>query len=174
MFMQQSGIIENKVEKSGLITLDLAKFYPTIPIIEFDIAPFLFHGLMLKEKEYREKLSEVNWSDFQGKVIATFCSTDAILQPWAFMLVVQHAKAYAERVIKGTANEVQTQLLLEALLGHDWSHYANKRVLVKGCGDKVITDAFYALAAEKLIEAGAERVMYGEACSFVPIYRKPK
>lgn len=167
-----SVIIENKVAKSGLITLDLETFYPKQEIIPFDIAPFLFHGFVLKEKEYRESLISSDWNSFQDKIMAVFCSTDAILAPWSFMLIVQQVAGIAKNVRKGTVNEVTSQLFLENLLAQDWSCYAGKRVLIKGCSNKAISDEYFALATSKLIEAGAERIMYGEACSFVPVYRK--
>ncbi|TNE71208.1 DUF2480 family protein [bacterium] len=172
--MSESGTIVNKVEQSGLITLDLEKFLPKEEIVEFDIAPYLFHGLMLKEKDFREHLQQIDWSSYEGKILATFCSTDAILQPWAFMLIVQHAKPFARRILKGNTAEVLKKLVSESITLNNWSELNSKRVLVKGCGNKAITDEFYALATEKLIETGVERIMYGEACSFVPVYRKPK
>lgn len=166
------SIIENKVAKSGLITLDIESFIPVEEVVELDISTFLFHGLLLKEKEYREHLEKVDWKQFEGKILAVHCSTDAILAPWAYMLVVQHAKHFALRVLKGSKNEVQKIVLYEVLNQHDWSNYQDKRVLLKGCGDKGLSDEFYAYVSDKLIEQGVSRLMYGEACSFVPVYRK--
>lgn len=167
-----SIIIENKVAKSGLLTLDLETFFPKQEILPFDISPFLFHGFVLKEKDYRESLIQFDWSPFKDKIMAVFCSTDAILAPWSFMLVVQQVSGIAKNVRKGTVEEVTKQLFLENLLAQDWSFYSGKRVLIKGCSNKAISDEYYSLATSKLIEAGAERVMYGEACSFVPVFRK--
>ncbi len=166
------AIIENKVAKSGLITFDLEAFYPKSEIVELDIAPFLFQGLLLKEKEYREYLSNLDWSVYSGKIIAVYCSTDAILAPWSFMLVVQHASGIANRVLKGNKDVVRNVLYYEALQQIDWTQYTEKRVLLKGCGDKGVSDEFYAYTTEKMIQAGVNRLMYGEACSFVPVYRK--
>lgn len=167
----ESQVIENKVAKSGLITLDLETFYPKEELVAFDIAPFLFHGLMLKEKDYRAALETFDWKPFEGKILCVFCSTDAILAPWSFMLVVQHAAGNAKRVIKGTVEEARSFLFLEKLIQHDWTQYALKRVLIKGCSDKAVSENHYALATEKLIEVGVNRIMYGEACSFVPVFR---
>lgn len=164
--------IENKVAKSGLVNIDLESFFPKEEVVEFDISPFLFHGLLLKEKEYRESLATFDWQQFEGKILAVYCSTDAILAPWAFMLVVQYASGFAKRTIKGNASTVQFHLLYENLINHEWSQYADKRVLIKGCGERGITDDYYAYATERLIQHGVSRLMYGEACSFVPVYRK--
>jgi len=166
------ALIDNKVAKSGLITFDLEVFYPKSQIVELDIAPFLFHGLVLKEKEYREHLNNLDWSIYSDKIIAVHCSKDAILAPWSFMLVVQYASGFAKRVLKGNKDVVKNVLYYEALQQIDWTQYNEKRVLLKGCGDKGVSDEFYAYATEKMIHAGVSRLMYGEACSFVPVYRK--
>ncbi|MCH8556472.1 MAG: DUF2480 family protein [Balneolia bacterium] len=164
-------MIENKVAKSGLVTIDLEQFRERTEVVSFDLKDYLFMELILKEKDFREALENLNWSQFENKVIAVHCSTDAIIAHWAYMLVAAHANGFAKKVATGTPDEVKLRLMLENMRSHDWKQYDDKRVLLKGCSDEEMNPAVYAAATEELIPY-ATRLMYGEACSFVPVYRK--
>jgi hypothetical protein len=166
-------MIENKIAKSGLLTIDLETFRDKREIVSFDLRDYLHMELILKEKDYREVLSDYNWESLKGKVVAAFCSTDAIIAHWAWMLVCAHAHEHADAVIFGTPSEVRNRLLLENIAAHDWNQYEGKRILLKGCSQEALTPAAYAEATRWLLPV-AERLMYGEACSFVPVHRRPK
>jgi hypothetical protein len=165
--------IVNKVAKSGLITIDLQSYCDPSIVSELDIKDFLFQELLLKEKDFRDYLDKHDWSQYEGKVLAVYCSTDAILAPWAFMLVVTHARPYAEEVILGNRQKAIEELYRRAFEKEDWSRFAGQRVIVKGCGDEAIPEYAY-LAVTQYLMPHVDRLMYGEACSFVPVYRKPK
>jgi len=166
--------IVNKVKQSNkLQTIDLQKFYDDTPIAQLDMKDFLFRELMLKEKEYREALEQHDWSQYDGQYLAVFCSTDAILAPWAFMLIASHAKGYAKEVFIDRPGRVRHELYRRRLEDHDWSQYQGKFVLLKGCSEVPVPESVYVLAVQKLMPY-VGRLMYGEACSFVPVYRPSK
>ncbi|MCH8567542.1 MAG: DUF2480 family protein [Balneolales bacterium] len=166
-------MFENKVAKSGLITLDLEKFVEKTEIVSFDLKDFLFMELILKEKDFRESLKEFDWTSCTNKIIAVHCSTDAIIAHWAFMLVVSHASDYASKTVFGNPESVRLSLSIKNLEAHNWAQYDGKRVLFKGCSVEQLNPAIYA-AATACILPYTERLMYGEACSFVPVYKKSK
>ena len=166
--------IENKVKKNKkLVTIDLKQFFDDTPIKELDIKDFLYQELLLKEKDFRESLENHDWSQYEDSYLVTYCSTDAIVAPWAYMLVAQYASEYARDVLKGSKEEMLNRRFQMAFDDHDWSQYQDKRVLLKGCSDVKVTEAAYVMATNKLIPY-VDRIMYGEACSFVPVYRRPK
>jgi len=165
--------IVNKVKQSKLETVDLEKLADGIDVQELDIKEFLFQGLILKEKEYREQLEKHDWSQYKNNVLAVFCSTDAIIPKWAYMLVVQHAYEYANDVQFGNREEVMDELLTRKLSEVDWEQYEDKFVLLKGCSKMDISSDVYMEATKKLLPH-VKKLMYGEACSNVPIYRQKK
>ncbi len=165
--------VVNKVANSGLITIDLKKYCDPSIVKELDIKDFLFQELLLKEKDFREYLDQHDWSQYEGNILAVFCSTDAILAPWAFMLVASHALPFAKEVKLGDRQRALEDLYRQAFEHENWSQYEGRRVIIKGCSDETIPPYAYFLVTQKLLPH-VERLMYGEACSFVPIYRKPK
>lgn len=166
-------IIINKVAQSGLITLDLEKFYPTEEIVEFDLKDYLFMELILKEKDFREALANKDWTVFENKVVAIHCSTDAIIPLWAYMLATTYLQPFAKEIIYGTKENVSDQILLKNINAIDSKEFDEKRVVVKGCGDKKIPEAAY-VAISGLLTPVAKSIMYGEPCSTVPIYKAAK
>lgn len=165
--------IVNKVKQSKLETVDLEKLTAGIDVRELDIKNFLFQELILKEKEYREKLEQHDWSQYDGAYLAVYCSTDAILPKWAFMLIVQHAYEHAIDVFFGNEDEVIGELLTQKLTEIDWEQYEDKFVLLKGCSKMDISSDVYMEATKKLLPH-VKKLMYGEACSNVPIYRQKR
>lgn len=165
--------IVNKIKQSKLETIDLELFAAGITIHELDLKDFLFHELILKESEFREKMEEHNWEQYKGGYLTVFCSTDAILPKWAFMLVVQHAKEFAEDVFFGTKKEAIRDLFKQKLDEVDWSDYTGSFVLLKGCSKMEVPADVYMYATKKLLPY-AGKLMYGEACSNVPVYRKKR
>jgi len=165
-------VIVNKVQQNTkLVTLDLQKFHDPTPIEELDIKQFLFQELMLKEKDFREQLKEFDWAQFEGKYLTVYCSTDAIIAPWAWMLITSYASEFANEVFLGKKEAFQHQLYQRALEDYDWDQYEDKFVLLKGCGKVHVPDSIYMLATNKLMSR-AKKIMNGEACSNVPVWRK--
>ena len=164
--------IVNKVQQNTkLVTIDLQKFHDSTPIEELDIKQFLFQELLLKEKDFRQQLKDFDWSQFEGKYLCVYCSTDAIIAPWAWMLITSHASEFAKEVYKGQKDAFQYELYKRALEQKDWSEYQDKFVLLKGCGDVHVPDSIYLYATNKLMKH-AKKIMYGEACSNVPVWRR--
>jgi hypothetical protein len=161
----------NKVSESGIITLDLEKFFSSTPIVSFDLKPFLFMGLILKEKDFRQQLKELDLTPYQQKVVAVYCSADAIIPQWAYMLVASLLQPEAAAVLFGNEQDAETALLLRAIDQIEGAQYENQRVVVKGCGDRKIPDAAYLSITNKL-RPFAKSIMFGEPCSTVPVYKK--
>jgi len=164
-------IIINKVAQSALTTLDLEKFYPEEELVVFDLKNHLFMELILKEKEYREALKNVDWSIYQNKIVAITCSTDAIIPLWAYMLAVSYIQPFARNIFFGTEKEVRNILFLKNLEQINPKEFEGKRVVVKGCGDKKIPETAY-VEITKILRTVVKSIMYGEPCSTVPIFKQ--
>ena len=163
----------NRVAKSGLITLNLEDFYPDNPITVFDIKDYLFKEMILKEKDFRKALKEHDWSQYSGKDLLVYCSTDAIVPVWAYMLIVRYAEPHASNIFQFTPEEYYTHMFYRALEDFDASAYEDALIVVKGCGDKTVPPGAYMELTRKL-QPYAKSIMYGEPCSTVPIYKKPR
>ena len=164
-------IIVNKVAQSGLKTIDLEDFYPKEDVVEFDLKNYLVMELILKEKDYREALKSIDWSIYQNKNVAITCSADAIIPLWAYMLAVSYLQPYVADVIFGNEKEAFNILFLKNLDKINVKEYEDARIVVKGCGDKKIPETAYVEIA-KLLRPVAKSIMYGEACSTVPIFKR--
>ncbi len=163
--------IVNKVKLSKLETIDLEKFAHGVKVAELDLKDFLFHGLILKETEFRDTMEKHDWEQYSGQYLAVYCSTDAILPKWAYMLVVQHAEEFAKDVLFGNRDEAFTQIFKLKLDEKDWSEFEGRFVLLKGCSKMEVPADVYMYATKKLLPH-VKKLMYGEACSNVPVYRK--
>ena len=162
--------IVNKVAESGLITLDLELFYPKEEILSFDLKDHLFMGLILKEKDFRASLQSMNWSAYAGKTFALFCSADAIIPLWAYMLVTSYLGPFAKRVLSGTPEEARKQIFIDNIRALDVSPFMGSRVVVKGCGDIQLGEyAFVEITS--LLQPVVKSLMYGEPCSTVPVFK---
>lgn len=163
--------ITNRVEESGLITLDPAQFLSAQEQTSFDIKEHLFMGMILKEKDFREALEKTDWLQYQDKIVALHCSADAIIPMWAYMLVTSKLIGVAKAVYRGNPEEVTGRLLSENIRLMDANAYQDKRVVVKGCGDTPIPPEAYVEITAKLSPV-VKSLMFGEPCSTVPIYKR--
>ncbi len=164
--------IRNKVAESGIVTLDLAGYMiAENNIAKFDIKPFLFREMILKEKDYRAALQEHDWAIYTDKHVAIYCSADAIVPVWAYMLAASYLQPVAASVFFGTEEETIKHHLLAAIEKINVEEYTDKRVVIKGCGDVAVPDAAYIAVTNKLLPV-VKSLMYGEPCSTVPVYKK--
>ena len=163
--------IINKVALSELVTIDLESFYPKDEIVVFDLQPYLFMGLVLKEKEFRQALQNIDWSQYKNKVAAVTCTADAIIPVWAYMLVASYLQPYATDTIMGNESIAAEYLILKRIESIDVNEYIDKRIVIKGCGHIKIADSAY-LAITKRLRPVTRSIMYGEPCSTVPIYKR--
>lgn len=163
--------IVNKVKQSKLETVDLEKIVSGFDLYEFDLKDYLFQGLILKEKDFREKMDAHEWEKYDGAYLTVFCSTDAIIPTWAFMLVTQYAAPFAMDILYGSLEEAEMQIFKDKIEAVNWSEFDGKFVLLKGCSKIKLTPEIY-MHATKLILPHVKKLMYGEACSNVPVYRK--
>lgn len=165
--------IVNRVAESDIEVFDLASLWNEGKVVEFDLAPFLFQGMILKEKDFRMAMKEQDWMAFAGSHVAVFCSADAIVPIWAYMLVASKLKNHAVSVGFGTVSEVIRDFFVRALDDKDWSVYQDRIVVIKGCGNRIVPMDAYMIATQKL-QSVAKKLMYGEPCSSVPLWRRPK
>lgn len=166
-------IIINKVAQSAIITLDLENYYPKEETELFDLKNYLFMELILKEKDYRETLKNVDWNLYRDKNVAITCTADAIIPMWAYMLAVTYMEPFAKNIIFGNKENLLTTLFLKNLDHIDTNQFKDKRIVVKGCGDKKIPEAAY-VKITSILRPVAKSIMYGEPCSTVPIFKAPK
>ena len=164
-------LFNNKVAESGILSIDLASLLPSNEIIVFDIKPYLFMELILKEKEFRAALLTTDWTIYQDKVVGIVCSADAIIPMWANMLIVSALNPFAKAVYFGNENKVREQLLLENIGSLNINEYTDQRVVIKGCGDTPIGESAYIAITQKLRPV-VKSIMYGEPCITVPVYKK--
>ncbi len=164
--------IVNKVAQSGIITISLEEYYPKEEIVVFDLADFLFERMILREKEFRTKLKELDWRQFENKIVAVHCSEDVIIPDWAYMLVASYLSNVSQKVVFGTPKDA-----LLSVWKQNFEQYLpleelkSKRIVIKGCGDKKLPQGAYLYATLKL-QPLVKSLMYGEACSSVPIYKR--
>ena len=165
--------IVNKVANSVLEVFDLEDYYPSGIRTQLDISQWLLDGFLLKEKDFREALKNHDWSKFQNHFVAIHCSTDAIIPAWASILVTVYLSPFAKKVVVGNLTDLETSLYQEILSTLDYSKYQDKPVILKGCSKKPVPESAYIMAIQKL-QPFAKSIMYGEACSAVPLYKKSK
>lgn len=166
------GDIRNKVaENTKLITFDLEDYYVSGQRVQVDISQWLDQGFILREKEFRAALDNHNWEQYQNCYVAVNCSTDAIVPAWAFMLFTVKIAPFSKKVVIGELEDLETSLYETAITTIDLAPYHEKFVIIKGCAHKPVPQSAYVNITSKLITV-AKSVMYGEACSSVPLYRK--
>ena len=165
--------IINRVANSPLINIDLEEFYPTGKRIVFDIKDWLYEGIILKEKDFRESVKNHDWSQYQDAYVALTCSEDAIIPSWAYLLLSTELTPYAKKVVVGDLELLETVLFQDVIQNLDISEYHDKPVIIKGCADKPIPASAFSFLIER-IQPIAKNIMYGEACSTVPLYKKKK
>jgi Protein of unknown function (DUF2480) len=162
----------NKVAESGILTLNLEDYYPKEPVQVFDMKDYLFMGLILKEKDFREALKELDLSVFEHKIVALTCSADAVIPMWAYMLAASALQPVAGDIIFGTEEEAVKSSLKKNISKIPVDEFADKRIVIKGCGELPVTESAY-IEITKLLRPVAKSIMYGEPCSTVPVFKKP-
>lgn len=161
--------IENKVEKSGLITIDLNDFVPKGERSVVDLKDFLFEGLILKEKDFREKIAATDWSKYKDHFVGITFTADAIIPLWAYMLIASALQPYAALIIRGNKAHIEGVLLRKAIEELNLELYKDQRVIVKGCGGEIPESAYVSITT--ILQPIVKSLMFGEACSTVPVYK---
>jgi hypothetical protein len=164
-------VIINKVAQSSLVTFNLEDLHDKHERVSFDMFQCLFQGLILREKDFRAFIAEHDWEQYRDKNVAVFCSTDAIVPTWAYMLLANKLQPVAHYLYFGTPAEMENALFMNALTHVNPADYADQRVVVKGCGEiDVPVGAFVEIT--RMLTPYVKSIMYGEPCSTVPIYKK--
>lgn len=162
----------NKVAESGIITINLEEFFPAGEVKVFDMKDYLFMGLILKEKEFRESLKQLDTAAYENKIVALTCSADAVIPMWAYMLVASALQPVAKEIIFGNEDAAVQTLLLRNIAAIHPGEYQDQRIVIKGCGELPVKEAAY-IEITKLLRPFAKSIMYGEPCSTVPVFKKP-
>lgn len=165
--------IINKVANSSLITIDLEDFYPEGPRVVFDLKDWLYEEIILKEKDFRQNLKEHDWSQYQDKYVAMTCTADAIVPSWAYLLVATYLQPVAKKVVHGTLTDLDQILYTEIIKDLKIENYKDGKIIVKGCSKKPVPESAYIQLIEKL-QPVVNSLMFGEACSTVPLYKLKK
>ena len=169
--MKEESPIVNRVANSPLVTFDLEKFYHHGERVLFDLKEFLFEGMILREKDFRASLRDIDWEQYRGKNIALTCSADAIIPSWAYMLIMTRLSSFAHMVIMGDLDALELALFQKALGSLDPETFRDKKVVIKGCGKYPVPDSAY-VEITRLLTPVVSSLMYGEPCSTVPLYKK--
>ena len=167
------GEILNRGANSSLTNFDLEDYYDKGERVVYDIKQNLFNGFVLKEKDFREFVKENDWSVYQDKNVAIICSTDAIVPTWAYMLLVSALDSFAKNVIYGSLEKLEQYLFQDALSKIDLNQFEDARVIIKGCGRYPVPEFAY-VEITRLLKPVVKSIMYGEACSAVPVFKAPK
>ena len=165
--------IVNRVANSPIIQIDLEEWYVEGPRITIDLKDWLYEGIMLREKDFRVQISEHDWSQYHDAYISVICSTDAIIPQWAGMLLTSALQPYAKKVVFGTSEMLEALLYEEVFSRLDFSAYHEKPLMIKGCSHKPVPAQAFVSFTERA-QPYARNIMYGEACSSVPVYKKQK
>jgi len=168
-----SDEIINKVSNSKLINIDLEEFYPDGERVLFDIKDWLFEGIILKEKDFRASVKDHNWSGYKNACVALTCSEDAIIPSWAYLLLASELSAFAKKVVVGNLELLETVLFQEVIQNLNIEPFKDKPIIIKGCAQKPIPSSAFTMLIQKL-QPIAKTIMYGEACSTVPLYKRKK
>lgn len=163
-------MMDNRVARSGLIVLDPEIFKENAVVMGFDLQPYLWQGLALREREFRQALEGADWQSFKGAITAVFCSVDAIIPPWAWMLICTKLNPVARYMHFGTRSSAIDAWVLHCIENLPLADYAGKRVMIKGCGTSEISPAVYMSLTNRLTPV-VKTLMFGEPCSSVPVYK---
>lgn len=163
--------IINRVENSSLIQIDLATFYPQGKRTTFDLKPWLFQELILKENDFREHVKNHDWSQYQDQFVSIICSADVIIPSWAFLMIAIALEPFAKKSVYGNQEVLETVLFEEIFEKHDFTQYQDAKVIIKGCGQLPIPQQAYVSYISKL-KPFANSIMFGEPCSSVPLFKR--
>lgn len=163
----------NRVAQSPIVSFNVETLYPKEDRIEFDLKDFLFEGLVLKEKDFRADLKAHDWTAYQSKWVAVNCSADAIVPTWAFMLVASYLNPYTKGFVVGSLENLEQSIVDAVLSGLDLEEFRDRPVVIKGCSSVSIPLYFYGEVIRRL-QPLAKSLLFGEPCSTVPIFKKPK
>lgn len=165
--------IVNRVAKSKIEVIDLTDYYPKNPFVLIDVSQWMAEGLIVIEKEFRTSLKQYDWQTYKNTYVAINCTTDAIVPVWAYALVATYLQPYAQKIAFGTIEELKLLVWEDIIKNFPVGDFKNKRVIVKGCSKKEIPINAYILLINSL-QAEANSILLGEACSAVPLYKKQR
>lgn len=171
--MENTEQVRNRMAQSKQEILDLEDLRPSGKRVVFDLKDWLFQGLIVREKDFKAHLKEENWQDYEGMHVAVLCSADAIVPTWAFMSVVAALTPHARTVVMGDLNTLEQEIFRRELAQVDWEEYVGKKVVIKGCSKEKVPDFVYGEAV-RMLSPLAKLIRFGEPCSSMPVYKRPR
>ncbi len=168
-----SGEIVNRVASSKLVTLDLEDYFPEGERLVLDISDWLYEGFILKEKDFRESVKQHQWDQYLNHYVAITCSTDAIVPSWAYLLISTVLAPFAKKFVVGDLDLLENMIFQELISSMPLEQFKGVPVIIKGCSNRQIPDSAYALLCKRLVPV-VSSLMFGEACSSVPLFKKKK
>jgi hypothetical protein len=165
--------IVNRVATSSLITFDLEEYFQPGERILLDIKDQLFQGLIIREKDFRDYIKSHDWSQYENKFVAITCSEDAIIPTWAYMLIASALQPFARKIVFGTLEDLENKIYADVLSEIDWTQFKQAKIVIKGCSKVSVPLSAYVEATQRL-RPYAQSIMFGEACSTVPVFKKSK
>lgn len=163
--------IVNRVAQSKLVTINLEDYYPKGARVALDIKDWLYEGLILREKEFRAHTESHDWSQYTDYYVAINCSTDAIIPGWAYLLITVKLSPFVKKAVQGSLEDLETVLYHDVIEQLNITEFQDKSLIIKGCSKKPVPPNAYLFLAQKLMPV-AKSIMYGEACSSVPLYKR--
>lgn len=171
--METEKDIVNRVANSAIVTFDLEQYYQTGERELIDIKDQLYQGLILKEKNFRDYIKSHDWAQYRNKFVAVTCSEEAIIPTWAYMLLTSVLEPYTRTIVFGSLEDLESKIFFDTLSAIDWTQFKNAKVVIKGCSKLPVPMSAY-VEATRLLRPHAASIMFGEPCSTVPVYKKPK
>lgn len=171
--MDAGNEIVNRVAASSIRTFDLEELYVSGERVVIDIKDQLYQGMILKEKPFREFIKAHDWSQYDGKFVAITCSEDAIVPTWAYMLLTSAIEPFARVIVFGDLEDLETKIFLDVLARVNWTEFSGAKVVIKGCSKVAVPISAY-VEATRLMRPFAASIMFGEPCSTVPVFKKPR
>jgi hypothetical protein len=165
--------IINRVAASSLIQLSPEDWYDVRPRFSLDLADYLFQGLVLKELDFRSAMKTHDWEKYRGGILCIFCSADAIVPVWAFMLISVHATAFDVQVEFCEPSELDAILYDRVIQNLNPEDFANRKVIIKGCSKHPVPELAFVRLAGRLRPV-VQSLMFGEPCSSVPLFKVSK
>lgn len=165
--------IVNRVANSGLLSLDLEDWLPAGPFKEIDLKPILFHGMILREQDLKDYFSNLDLNEFKGSFLNVHCSEDVILPQWIYLFISSKLNGVCQKVVWGSKTDLLNAILIDCINNLDPSEFSEQRIVIKGCSSVEVYPSVYTSFISK-VQPVAKSIMYGEACSTVPIYKRPK
>lgn len=155
-------------KKSKNIFLNFDEVLAEFEVKELDLKEALWQGMVVKEDLFRTFVDELDATSFEGAFVRVFCSEDAIIPTWAYMLIADKISS-AQAVIFGETSDLNDAMVRHWLSQQSKEEFDGRRVILKGCSQYSLSPSTYMLVTQYLSNH-AKKLYFGEPCSTVPVF----